>query len=169
MTEERLFSCGVLTMSDKGALGEREDTSGPQLKEQIEATGSFQVTEYTIVADHPEQISTTILSWVDNKNLDLILTTGGTGVSPTDQTPETILPLLDKEIPGISEAMRAASMKITPKAMLSRGVAGIRKSTLIINLPGSEKGAQENLAAVIKGLAHAVDKINGGTQDCATP
>ena len=168
MTHEKtVFQCGILTMSDKGSIGERQDTSGPQLKQQIEAAGPFQVREYTIIADDPKQIKATLLNWVDNKHLDLILTTGGTGVSPTDQTPETTLPLLDKEIPGISETMRAASLKITPNAILSRGVSGLRKSTLIINLPGSERGARENLEAVIKGLEHAVYKINGGTIDCA--
>lgn len=169
MTPEKpVFQCGILTISDKGSIGEREDTSGPQLKKQIEAAGFFLVTEYTIIADDPKQIKTTLLNWVDDKDLDLILTTGGTGVSPTDQTPETTLPLLDKEIPGISEAMRATSLKITPNAILSRGVSGLRKSTLIINLPGSERGARENLAAVISGLEHAVYKINGGTKDCGT-
>lgn len=166
MAEKTIFTCGVLTMSDKGSQGKRQDTSGPQLQRQIEAAGSFTVTEYTIIPDNPEQIKATLLHWVDEKNLDLILTTGGTGVSPTDQTPETTLPLLDKEIPGISEAMRAASMQITPNAILSRGVSGIRKTSLIINLPGSEKGARENLAAVIAGLEHAVYKINGGSKDC---
>lgn len=168
MAEKSAFSCGILTMSDKGSQGKREDTSGPQLQKQIEAAGNFNVSEYAIVADNPEQIKDKLLSWVDDKNLDLILTTGGTGVSPSDQTPETTLPLLDKEIPGISEAMRAASMKITPNAILSRGVSGIRKTTLIINLPGSEKGAKENLEAVIAGLEHAVYKINGGSKDCGT-
>jgi molybdenum cofactor synthesis domain-containing protein len=167
MAEKTVFTCGVLTMSDKGSVGKREDTSGPQLKKQIEGAGAFKVTEYKIIADDPKQIKATLLDWVDNKDLDLILTTGGTGVSPTDQTPETTLPLLDKEIPGISEAMRAASMKITPNAILSRGVSGIRKTTLIINLPGSERGARENLEAVIAGLEHAVYKINGGSKDCA--
>ncbi|MDA3970482.1 MAG: MogA/MoaB family molybdenum cofactor biosynthesis protein [Desulfobulbaceae bacterium] len=166
MVEKTIFKCGILTMSDKGSQGLREDTSGPQLKKQIEAAGPFEVREYSIVADNPEQIKATLLSWVDDKKLDLILTTGGTGVSPTDQAPETTLPLLDKEIPGISEAMRAASIKKTVNAILSRGVSGIRKSTLIINLPGSERGARENLDAVITGLEHAVYKINGGTKDC---
>lgn len=168
MAEKTIFQCGILTMSDKGFLGKREDTSGPQLQKQIEAAGPFKVREYKIVADNPAQIRETLLHWVDDKNLDLILTTGGTGVSPTDQTPETTLPLLDKEIPGISEAMRAASLQKTPNAILSRGVSGIRKSTLIINLPGSERGARENLDAVIAGLEHAVYKINGGTKDCGT-
>ena len=168
MTEKITFSCGILTMSDKGSQGLREDTSGPQLQSQIEAAGNFKVVEYAIVADNPAQIKERLLNWVDDKDLDLILTTGGTGVSPTDQTPETTLPLLDKEIPGISEAMRASSIKITPNAILSRGVAGIRKTSLIINLPGSEKGAKENLTAVIAGLEHAVYKINGGCKDCAT-
>ncbi len=168
MSEKIVFQCGILTISDKGSQGKREDTSGPQLQKQLQKAGHFEVTEYTIVADNPEQIKASLLNWVDDKDLDLILTTGGTGVSPTDQTPETTLPLLDKETPGISEAMRAASFKITPNAILSRGVSGIRKSTLIINLPGSERGARENLAAIIAGLEHAVYKINGGMKDCGT-
>ena len=166
MTEKVCYKCGILTISDKGSLGKRVDTSGPQLKQQVAATRQFQITEYKIVADNIEQIQDILRSWTDVEKLDLILTTGGTGVSPSDQTPEATATILDKIIPGISEAMRAASLLKTPRAMLSRGIAGIRKKTLIINLPGSEKGAKENLAVIIPSLEHAVYKINGGTKDC---
>ncbi len=162
------YHCGILTISDKGSRGERQDTSGPQLQEQLQAAGSFSISKYTIVADDPAAIATTLIAWCDQVGLDLILTTGGTGVSPSDQTPETTLPLLDKVIPGISEMMRMASFQKTPNAILSRGVAGIRKRSLIINLPGSEKGARENLATILPGLAHAIYKIKGGSKDCGS-
>ncbi len=163
-----IYRCGILTISDKGSRGERQDTSGPQLQEQLRTAGPFAISNYTIVADDPAAISTTITTWCDDEGLDLILTTGGTGVSPTDQTPETTLPLLDKEIPGISEMMRMASFQKTPNAVLSRGVAGIRKNCLIINLPGSERGARENLETILPGLAHAIYKIKGGSKDCGS-
>ena len=162
------YRCGILTISDKGSRGERQDTSGPQLQEQLRAAGPYKISNYTIVADDPAAISSTLTTWCDDEKLDLILTTGGTGVSPSDQTPETTLPLLDKEIPGISEMMRMASFQKTPNAILSRGVAGIRKNCLIINLPGSERGARENLATILPGLAHAIYKIKGGSKDCGS-
>ena len=162
------YRCGILTISDKGSRGERTDTSGPQLQEQLRAAGSYTISNYEIVADDPAAIASTLKNWCDDQGLDLILTTGGTGVSPTDQTPETTLPLLDKEIPGISEMMRMASFQKTPNAILSRGVAGIRKNCLIINLPGSERGARENLETILPGLAHAIYKIKGGSKDCGS-
>jgi molybdenum cofactor synthesis domain-containing protein len=161
-----IYSCGILTISDKGSRGERQDTSGPQLQEQLRATGLYSINKYVIVADNPIAITATLKNWCDNEGLDLILTTGGTGVSPSDQTPETTLPLLDKVIPGISEMMRMASFQKTTNAILSRGVAGIRKNCLIINLPGSERAARENLATILPGLAHALYKIKGGSKDC---
>lgn len=163
-----IYRCGILTISDKGSRGERQDTSGPQLQEQLGNAGSYTISKYTIVADDPSAISSTLKTWCDQEGLDLILTTGGTGVSPSDQTPETTLPLLDKEIPGISEMMRMASFQKTANAILSRGVAGIRKSCLIINLPGSERGARENLETILPGLAHAIYKIKGGSKDCGS-
>jgi molybdenum cofactor synthesis domain-containing protein len=166
-TPAETYRCGILTISDKGSRGERQDTSGPQLQEQLRAAGPYTVSHYTIVADDPAAITATLKQWCDRERLDLILTTGGTGVSPSDQTPETTRPLLDKEIPGISELMRLASFQKTPNAMLSRGVAGIRKSCLIINLPGSERAARENLETILAGLAHAIYKIKGGSKDCA--
>ncbi|PLX49053.1 MAG: molybdenum cofactor biosynthesis protein [Desulfobulbaceae bacterium] len=160
--------CGILTVSDKGSRGERQDTSGPQLQKQLVAAGPFAISKYAVVADDAAAIATILKEWCDEEALDLILTTGGTGVSPSDLTPEATLPLLDKEIPGISEAMRAASFQQTPHAVLSRGVAGIRRSTLIINLPGSERAARENLATILPGLHHAIYKIKGGSKDCGS-
>ncbi len=159
------FTFGVLTMSDKGSRGEREDTSGPFLLKLLAEQG-FQQKVYTIVPDRVESIKETLISWVDEEKVDLIITTGGTGVAPTDVTPEAMLDVIEKEIPGMAEAMRAESLKKTPNAVLSRGKAGIRKNSLIINLPGSEKAARENIAVLLPCLAHALDKIQGGTSDC---
>jgi molybdopterin adenylyltransferase len=164
--EKSGFTCAVLTISDKGSRGERLDTSGQQLQRQLAEAG-FQVVDYTIVPDQPGLIRETIIKWVDEERIELVITTGGTGVSPTDRTPETTRALLDLEIPGIGEAMRMASLTKTPNAILSRGIGGIRKESLIINLPGSEKGARENLEVVLPALNHAIYKIKGGTKDCA--
>lgn len=164
--EKNGFTCAVLTISDKGARGERLDTSGPQLQKQLAGAG-FRVISSAVVPDQPGLIREAITRWVDEKSIDLIITTGGTGVSPTDRTPEATRSLLDIEIPGIGEAMRMASLAKTPNALLSRGIAGIRKKSLIINLPGSEKGARENLEVVLPSLNHAIYKIKGGTKDCA--
>ncbi len=165
---EQIFQCGILTLSDKGARGERQDTSGPQLQRQLAAAGPFAIRKNAIIPDEATAISTILQEWVDDEKLQLILTTGGTGVSPRDNTPEATLAIIDREIPGISEVMRAASFAKTPNAMLSRGIAGIRRGCLIINLPGSERAARENLAVVLPGLAHAVAKINGCQADCGT-
>ncbi|MCB2183054.1 MAG: MogA/MoaB family molybdenum cofactor biosynthesis protein [Desulfobulbaceae bacterium] len=164
--DKPVFTCAVLTISDKGSRGERDDTSGPQLLKQLEGA-LFNTVDYTIVADQPDSISSTLLKWVDEDKIDLILTTGGTGVSPSDRTPEATREVLDYEIPGIGEAMRQASFAKTPNALLSRGIAGVRKESLIINLPGSERGARENLEVVLPALNHAIYKIKGGTKDCA--
>ena len=165
MTTESPYTCGILTVSDKGSCGERQDTSGPALKKILTEQG-FTVTDYQIVPDQVATIQETICRWVDEAGIDLVISTGGTGVSPSDVTPEATRPLLNKEIPGIGEAMRQASLLKTANAMLSRGIAGIRKDSLIINLPGSEKAARENIAAVLPTLAHAIYKIKGGTKDC---
>ncbi|MFH1215238.1 MAG: MogA/MoaB family molybdenum cofactor biosynthesis protein [Pseudomonadota bacterium] len=160
------YTCAVLTISDKGSRGERVDTSGPQLQRQLTESG-FLVVDYTIVPDQPELIRETILQWVDEDAIDLVVTTGGTGVSPSDRTPEVTRDLLDCELPGFSEAMRMASFAKTPHALISRGVCGIREESLIINLPGSERGAKENLETVLPAINHAIYKIKGGTKDCA--
>lgn len=159
------YTCGILTVSDKGAAGTREDTSGPALRELLGQAG-FAVRDYAIVPDKREIIAATLARWVDTAGIDLVVTTGGTGLSPRDVTPEATRSVLDKEIPGIAEAMRAASLAKTPHAMLSRGIAGIRGQSLIINLPGSRKAATENIEAVLVALPHALEKIQGGTGDC---
>lgn len=159
------FSFGVLTMSDKGSRGEREDTSGPYLVSLLKEQG-YRQEAYEIISDQVEIIKDTLITWVDEKKIDLIVSTGGTGVAPTDVTPEAMADVLEKEIPGMAEAMRAASLQKTPNGVLSRGKAGIRGKSLIINLPGSEKAARENIAVVLPALAHALDKIQGGTSDC---
>ncbi len=159
------YTCGILTMSDKGARGERDDTSGKNLQEIMRAA-DFKVVSYQIIPDNEEIISATLKDWADAKGLDLIITTGGTGVSPSDVTPEATVRVIDRELPGIAEAMRQASFKITPHAILSRARCGIRGKCLIINLPGSKKAAQENIAVVLSALPHAIYKIKGGMADC---
>ncbi len=160
------YTCAILTTSDKGAIGEREDTSGPALAQRLTAAG-FTVAAQNLVPDQIEAIREVLLDWVDEKGIDLVVTTGGTGVSPSDVTPEATRPLLDKEIPGMAEAMRAASLRLTPHAMISRAITGIRGRSLIINLPGSRKAALENLEVLMPAIPHAIDKIQGSTADCA--
>ena len=161
------YTGGILTISDKGSRGEREDTSGPQLREMLNEQG-YSVVAYAVVPDEVAIIEETLRTWADELKIDLILSTGGTGVSPSDRTPEATRSVLDREIPGIGEAMRLASLQKTPNAILSRGIAGIRKQSLIINLPGSKKAAKENLEAVLPALQHAIYKIKGGTKDCGS-
>lgn len=161
-----MLSAGIITVSDKGSQGRREDKSGPAIAEML-AGAAIQVAKTVIVPDEVGRISEAIITFADVDHLDLILTTGGTGVSPRDLTPDATLQVLDKAIPGMAEAMRYASMKITPHAMISRAVAGIRGHSLVINLPGSPKGARENLAAVLPALQHAIEKIKGDDRDCA--
>lgn len=160
-----MVTCGILTISDKGARGERQDTSGEQLKKILTDNG-FTIKAYDIVPDQKESISKKLGEWTDALQVDLIITTGGTGVDPSDVTPEATQAVIDREVPGISEIMRHVSFKKTPHAILSRGISGIRKQTLIINLPGSKKAAQENLEVVLAALPHAVYKIKGGKEDC---
>ena len=161
------FCFGVLTMSDKGVRGEREDTSGPFLQQLLTKQG-YTSAAYAIVPDQVDQIKEKLISWVDEEKIDLIVTTGGTGVAPTDVTPEAMMEIIERDIPGMAEAMRAASLKKTPNAVLSRGMAGIRGNSLIINLPGSKKAAKENIEVLLPALAHALDKIQGGTSDCGS-
>jgi molybdopterin adenylyltransferase len=163
-----MFRAGIITVSDKGSQGKREDKSGPVIAEML-AGAAVSIVETVIIPDEVEQIVAALIRMADEEKLDLILTTGGTGVSPRDLTPDATRQVLDKEIPGLAEAMRAASMKITPHAMISRAMAGIRGRSLIINLPGSPKGARENLSVVLPALTHAMEKIQGDERDCATP
>ena len=157
---------GILTVSDRSSRGSRPDSSGPALVEKLAGAG-LNVTETAVVPDEVSDISRTLIEWSDNKGLDLILTTGGTGLSPRDVTPEATMQVVTRIIPGMAEVMRAVSLAKTPNAMISRAVAGVRGSTLIINLPGSPKGAVENLEAVLPAIPHAIAKIQGDPSDCA--
>jgi molybdenum cofactor synthesis domain-containing protein len=160
-----MFTVGILTMSDKGSRGEREDLSGKEIEKMIK-TLPAEVKAYEIIPDEADIIKAKIKEFVDKKKLDLILTTGGTGVSPRDVTPEATREVIDKELPGMAEAMRAESLKKTPNAMISRAVCGIRKQSLIINLPGSPKAVRENLSVVLPALNHTVEKIKGSQEEC---
>lgn len=160
------YTCAVLTVSDKGSRNERQDTSGPALCEML-LTQGYTVAAQSIVPDQIEAIQGAMRTWIDQQGIDLVVSTGGTGVAPTDVTPEAVRPLFDKEVPGMAEAMRQQSLLKTPNAMLSRGVAGIRGKSLIITLPGSQRAATENLAVVLPALAHAIAKIKGDPADCA--
>jgi molybdopterin adenylyltransferase len=163
-----MFRVGILTVSDKGHAGERADTAGPELGRLLDPH-CFTVAAAALVPDEPEAIAAILTAWSDTDGLDLILTTGGTGLSPRDTTPEATLAVAQRLVPGIPEAMRAAGLSITPHAMLSRGVAVIRGRTLIINLPGSPKGARENLMAVTAALPHALEKLRGSPAECGAP
>lgn len=149
---------GILTLSDRSSRGEREDSSGPALARLIQSEG-WSVAKQSILPDDESAIRQILIDWADSNEMDVLLTTGGTGFAPRDVTPEATRAVIEREAPGLAEAMRAASFKITPHAMLSRIVAGIRKKTLIINLPGSPKGAVENLQVVIPVLPHAVQLL----------
>ncbi len=155
-----MIRVGILTVSDLGSRGEREDTAGRALRERIEQMG-WSVDRYEIVPDERSVISARLREWADDGRLQLVLTTGGTGFAERDVTPEATLEVLDKRAPGISEAIRAAGLKKTPMSILSRGEAGIRRRTLIVNLPGSRKGAVESLEAVTEALPHGIDVILG--------
>lgn len=156
----------IVTVSDRGARGEREDKSGQVLRDRLTAAG-FEISYQTVIPDEIEEIREVLIDLSDRKHFALILTTGGTGVSPRDVTPEATLSVIDRVVPGMAEAMRAASLQKTPHAMISRAVAGIRGRCLIVNLPGSPKGAMENLETVLPALPHALDKILGDPSDCA--
>ena len=155
----------ILTISDKGFRGERKDVSGPTVRETLDSAG-FAVAYVEVLPDDQHLIEERLYRLADQANIDLVVTTGGTGVSPQDVTPDATLAVIDRQIPGMAETMRATSLKKTPHAMLSRAVAGIRGGTLIINLPGSVKGARENLEAVLPALQHALEKIQGDPSDC---
>jgi len=156
----------IITVSDRGARGEREDVSGKALTDRLREEG-YDVAYRAVAPDEIEAISKSIREHADEKKSALIITTGGTGVAPRDVTPEATLSVVDRTIPGMAEAMRAASLLKTPHAMISRAVVGIRGATLVVNLPGSPKGALENLAVLLPALPHALDKIQGDPSECA--
>lgn len=158
-----MISVAVLTLSDKGSRGERNDTSGPAIAEMLKGLG--EVRYYDILPDERGLISEKLIGYADR--VDLILTTGGTGLSPRDVTPEATRDVIEREVPGIAEAMRMEGLKKTPRAMLSRAVAGVRGQTLIINLPGSPAAVRENLAVILEVIPHAVEKIRGSQAECA--
>jgi molybdenum cofactor synthesis domain-containing protein len=153
------MNVGVLTISDRSARGERPDTSGPLIHEFVTGRLAAAVARQAVVPDDQDAIRALLIEWCDQHDLDLILTTGGTGFAPRDVTPEATRAVLHREAPGLAEAMRAASLSITPHAMLSRAVAGIRGRTLIINLPGSPKAVRENLAVLLPVLPHAIQLL----------
>lgn len=162
-----MYTAAVITISDKGYRGERVDTSGPNLVEILKSKG-FDVTYTSIIPDEKDMIKQELVKCADELKIALVLTTGGTGFSPRDITPEATMEVVERPTPGIPEAMRAESMKITPKGCLSRSAAGIRGRSLIINLPGSKKASQENILAVIDPVAHGLDMLySEGSADCA--
>ena len=161
------YTAAVITISDKGSRGERVDTSGPNLCEILKSKG-FEVVYTNIIPDEMEDIKAELIRCADEKQIALVLTTGGTGFSPRDITPEATMQVIERPTPGIPEAMRAESMRITPKGCLSRSAAGIRGRTLIVNLPGSKKASQESILAVIDPVAHGLDMLySEGSADCA--
>ena len=168
MNGPKPIRAAILTVSDKGSRGQRTDESGPALERWLGERG-VEIAATALVADEQPLIASALEQWCDVGEADLVLTTGGTGVSPRDVTPEATLQVIERVIPGFSEAMRAASLAKTPFAMISRGVCGIRGRTLIVNLPGSPVAAVENLEAVWAAVPHAIRKIQGDPSECAPP
>jgi molybdenum cofactor synthesis domain-containing protein len=155
---------GILTVSDRGARGERVDTSGQAIRE-IVASLKATVEHYEVVPDEKEIVASRLREWADEAGLDLIITTGGTGLSPRDVTPEATLAVVERVVPGMAEAMRQEGLRHTPMAMLSRAVVGVRGRTLIVNLPGREQGVRQNLAYVLPVLSHALAMLGGEPGD----
>ncbi len=162
-----MLTVGIITMSDKGSKGEREDKSGPMIRAIINENPLYEVIEEILIPDDQKTIEKEMIRMSDILKLDLILTTGGTGFSLRDVTPEATLTIADRVAPGIAEAIRAYSMTITKRAMLSRGVTAIRKQTLIVNLPGSPKAVKESLEYIIPELSHGIEILKGTAGECA--
>ncbi|EKS4344150.1 molybdopterin adenylyltransferase [Clostridium sporogenes] len=161
-----MIKIAIVTISDKGSKGERKDETGKVLQDILEKEG-YKVEEYKIIPDEINIISEELIKLCDEKKVNLIITNGGTGFSKRDVTPEATEKVIEKHVPGFGEAMRASSLSITPKAILSRGIAGIRKDSLIINLPGSPKAALENLQAVLGAIPHGIEILLGEASECA--
>ncbi len=159
------ISVGILTISDKGSKGERIDRSGEVIREMVEEKLEGRVKKYEVVPDEKRTVIEKLKEMVD-AGINLILTTGGTGLSPRDVTPEATMEVIEKEVPGIEEAMRMKGLEKTPHSMLSRGVAGVRKGSLIINLPGSPKAVSESLEVILPAIPHALDIISGRGGEC---
>ena len=160
-----MFKLVILTISDRGSRGEREDASGRLIREIVKGLPA-EVVHYEIIPDEKEMIIEALKKGADQLRADLILTTGGTGLSPRDVTPDATLAIIDKEVPGFAEAMRAESLKKTPHAMISRAIVGTRGTCLIVNLPGSPKGMRENLNVILPALPHALEKLKGDSSEC---
>jgi molybdenum cofactor synthesis domain-containing protein len=160
-----MFKVAIITISDRGSKGEREDSSGPLIREMVKNLPA-EVIHYEIIPDEKEVIIEALKRSSDELKADLILTTGGTGLSPRDVTPDATRRVIEKEVPGFSEAMRAESLKKTPHAMISRAVSGIRGSSLIVNLPGSPKSVKENLSVILPALPHALSKLKSDPSEC---
>jgi molybdenum cofactor synthesis domain-containing protein len=163
--DDKMFKVVILTISDRGSKGEREDASGPLIREMVKNLPA-EIVHYEIIPDEKEMIAEALKKSADQLKADLILTTGGTGLSPRDVTPDATLEVIDKQVPGFSEAMRAESLKKTPHAMISRAITGIRGSSLIVNLPGSPKSVKENLSVILPALPHALSKLKGDPSEC---
>jgi molybdopterin adenylyltransferase len=155
----------IITLSDKGSKGEREDESGHVARQLIEGINAV-VGHYEVLPDDKQRIVEVLKRLSDSGNIDLIITSGGTGVAPRDVTPEATREVIERELPGMAEAMRAESVRKTPRAMISRAIAGIRSQTLIVNLPGSPRAVRENLDVILPAIPHAIEKIKGDTREC---
>lgn len=156
-----MFTVGILTMSDKGSRGERVDLSGPAIRDIVTSSLECKIVKYELIPDDKDTIAGKLAEWSDEGTVDVIFTTGGTGLGARDVTPEATLSIVDKEVPGIAEAIRTGTLSKTPMAMLSRSVAGMRKKTLIINMPGSPRAVRECLEIIVPAVPHAVEMIKG--------